>query len=310
MSKVKQVPTFVINGFLEAGKTTFIRNAIIGDPKLKKETILVICCEEGEIEYEPLPKNVIIHMLEEKEELEEDLFIKLNEKYNPSYVLIEYNGVWGMQSLYNTKLPSSWTLVDQMTIIDATTFESYFNNMKSIFADMLRSSTVVILKRCTRDDDFKFYRDSIRPCALQADIMYMSDEEGVMDIMLEDELPYSLESDEIVLTDETFVIWYIDMLDNIERYMGKTVEFTALVAKPPYFRPNVFHAGNMIMTCCEDDMQFFGFVCEYDKANELTEGGYVRVRAQVGFDFTPEYEEEGPVLYAQSVKVLPKSEKK
>ena len=189
------------------------------------------------------------------------------------------------------------------------TFDSYFNNMKSFFADMLRSSSMVIVKRCEIDEDFKHFRDIIRPCALQAEILYMNDEEGIMDITLEDELPYSLESDVIELHSDTYVAWYIDMMDNIERYIGKTVEFTALVGKPDYFRTDYFMAGNMVMTCCEDDMQFFGYVCHYDKAPELEEGCYIKLRAQIDCDFTPEYEEEGPVLYAESVTVLPKEEK-
>ena len=50
-------------------------------------------------------------------------------------------------------------------------------------------------------------------------------------------------------------------------------------------------------------------VCQYDKAAELEEGCYVKLRATIDCDFTPEYEEEGPVLYAESVEVLPKEEK-
>ncbi len=309
MNAEKEIPVFIINGFLEAGKTSFIKDAIIGDPKLKKERIVIISCEEGVEEYDGLPKNVTIHTVEDEEDLHEDLFFEVAALYDPTYVLIEYNIIWGMDKLYDTAMPDGWVLVDQMTIIDAVTFDTYFNNMKSFFADMLRSSSMVIVKRCEIDEDFKYFRDKIRPCALQAEILYMNDEEGIMDITLEDELPYSLESDVIELHSDTYVAWYIDMMDNIERYIGKTVEFTALVGKPEYFRPEYFMAGNMVMTCCEDDMQFFGYVCHYDKTPELEEGSYIRLRAQIDCDFTPEYEEEGPVLYAESVTVLPKEEK-
>ena len=42
---------YVINGFLESGKTTFIRNAIIRDPNIVRERVVIICCEEGELDY-------------------------------------------------------------------------------------------------------------------------------------------------------------------------------------------------------------------------------------------------------------------
>ena len=306
----RSVPVFIINGFLEGGKTTFVKNAIIKDPKMQQQKMLVIVCEEGEVEYDDLPENVIVHTIENKEDVASDTFGKLREKYRPTVVVIEYNGVWGMQQLYKTPLPRTWKLADQMTIVDAETFKSYFSNMKSIFTDMLRSSTSVIVNRATREDDFRFYRDSIKMCNPQAEILYVSDEEGILDIMLEDELPYSLDDPVIELDKDTFVVWYIDMVDNVERYIGKTVEYVAQVAKPDYFRKDYFFPGNSVMTCCADDMQFFGFVCQYDKAEMLEEGGYVRVRAEVRNEFAPEYDEEGPVLYAKSVAPIAKPKKR
>ena len=305
----RKVPVFIINGFLESGKTTFIQNAIIRDPKMKKERVVIVVCEEGEVEYDSLPDNIHVHVIEDKEKMTSDVFGKLNEKYKPTYVIIEYNSVWGMQPLYQVPMPKSWRLVDQITVIDSETFESYFNNMKSIFADMLRSSTTVVMNRCTREDNFKFYKDSIKRTSPQADIMYVSDEEGIMDIMLEEDLPYSLNDEVIKLDSETYVIWYIDMIDNIDRYKGKMVEYVAQVSKPDYFRKGYFHGGNMVMTCCEDDMQFLGFLCEYDKEPLLEKGCYVRIRGEIGYEFAPEYEQEGPVIHVKSAAVVPKPKK-
>jgi uncharacterized membrane protein YcgQ (UPF0703/DUF1980 family) len=306
----KKVPVFIINGFLESGKTTFIKTAIVKDPKMQREKVLLIVCEEGEVEYDSLPDNMKVHYIDSKEDVRSDVFGKLNEKYKPTFVIIEYNSVWGMQTLYQTPMPKTWGLADQMTIVDAETFESYFNNMKSIFADMLRSSTSVIMNRCTREDNFKFYKDSIKRTSPQCEIMYVSDEEGILDIMLEEDLPYSLTDSVIVLDKDTYVTWYIDMIDNPDRYEGKVVEYIAQAARPDYFRKGYFLTGNMVMTCCEDDMQFLGFVCKYDKAEMVEEGGYVRVRAEIHTESAPEYDEEaGPVLHALSVAPVAKPKK-
>ncbi len=310
MFNMRKVPVFIINGFLEAGKTTFIKNAIIKDPKMKKEKVLLVVCEEGEVEYENLPDNMKVHIIEDKEDVRSDVFGKLNEKYKPTFVIIEYNGVWGMQILYQTPMPSSWKLADQMTIVDAETFESYFNNMKNIFSDLIRSSTSVIMNRCTREDNFKFYKDNIRRMAPQTEILYVSDEEGIMDIMLEEDLPYNLSDPVIVLDKDTYVTWYIDMIDNPDRYEGKVVEYIAQAARPDYFREGYFLTGNMVMTCCEDDMQFMGFVCKYDKAESVEEGTYVRVRCEIHTEVAPEYDEEkGPVLYLKSIAPVAKPKK-
>ena len=301
------VPVFIVNGFLESGKSTFIQSAICEDPKMKKERVVIIACEEGEIDYEDIPDNFHVCMIDEKEDMTEEFFKKADEKYTPTYVIIEYNGIWGMESLYNAKMPSAWSIMDQLTIIDATTFESYFSNMKSIFADMLRASATVIMNRCTRNDDFKFYKDNIKRAAPRADIMYVSDIEGIMDITLEEDLPYNLNDEVISLNKESYIIWYIDMMDNIGRYVGKNVEFVGQVAKPKFFREECFHAGNMVMTCCEDDMQFLGFVCKYNNAKTLKEGSFIKLTGEIKFEFAPEYEAEGPVIYVKSVTPAKKS---
>lgn len=306
----RSIPVFVINGFLEAGKTSFIKSAIIQDPKMRKQKILLVVCEEGEVEYDDIPENVVLYSVESKDDIASDTFGKLREKYRPTVVVVEYNGVWGMQRLYDTPLPRSWAIADQMTIIDGETFSSYFSNMKSIFADMLRRSSAVIVNRCTREDDFKFYRDNIKRANPQTDIIYLSRDDGILDITLEDELPYSLDDPIIELDDDSFVVWYIDMMDNVDRYIGKTVEYVAQVAKPEHFRRDFFFPGKSVMTCCANDMQFLGFICQYDKADTLKNDGFVRVRAEVRHEFAPEYGEEGPVLYAKSVAPIARPKKR
>ena len=77
----------------------------------------------------------------------------------------------------------------------------------------------------------------------------------------EEDLPFDLNSDPIVLDDMGYGIWYIDSLDHLDRYVGKNVQFTAMVMKPDGFPKDRFVPGRMAMTCCADDMAFLGFVC-------------------------------------------------
>lgn len=310
MQGERRVPVFVINGFLESGKTTFIREAILRDPNMESERVLVISCEEGETEYEPLPSNIHVHVVGEQEDLTFELLLELRKKYRPTYVIIEYNGVWGMDGLYDTAIPDTWGVAAQFTIIDAETFEVYFANMKSLFADMLRMSSRVFINRCTREDDFKFYRDSVKSCSPRAELIYINDDEGPLNITLEDELPYDLNSDVIQINPDSYMTWYVDMLDYPERYEGACVEFEAEVAKDAEVREGCFVAGNMVMTCCEDDLQFWGLVCRYEKAAQLKAGARVKIRGDVYYEFVPEYGEEEPVLHVARVTTMQSQGKK
>ena len=46
-----QIPVFIINGFLESGKTTFIKETLASDDFNDGSRSLVIACEDGEEEY-------------------------------------------------------------------------------------------------------------------------------------------------------------------------------------------------------------------------------------------------------------------
>ena len=46
------IPVYLIAGFLDSGKTGFI-NGILRDGFAEEDRTLLICCEEGELEYDP-----------------------------------------------------------------------------------------------------------------------------------------------------------------------------------------------------------------------------------------------------------------
>ena len=46
-----QIPVFIINGFLESGKTTFIKETLASEDFNDGSRSLVIACEDGEEEY-------------------------------------------------------------------------------------------------------------------------------------------------------------------------------------------------------------------------------------------------------------------
>lgn len=131
----------------------------------------------------------------------------------------------------------------------------------------------------------------------------LEDENGeIPQDMLEEDLPYDLQAPVIVIKPEHYGIWYIDCMDNTDRYEGKVVEFTAMVLKSDNFPKNYFVPGRMAMTCCEADMTFLGFICKAREARHLETRQWVRVRAKVTREYWQDYGGEGPVLYAESVE--------
>ena len=295
-------PVYLINGFLESGKTSFIRFTLQQPYFQIKGTTLLLLCEEGEEEYDDKllkQSNTIKHVLEDEEDFDAVRLVELEKKYNAERIIIEYNGMWNMKDLV---LPFHWNLEQQITCIDASTFPTYYNNMKSMVAEMVRKSELIIFNRCdTVMDNLASYRRNIKAVNASADVVF-ENAEGEINEIFEEDLPYDLKSERIELDDNSYGIWYMDMMDHAERYFNKTIAFTAMVMKPPRFPKGAFVPGRMAMTCCAEDMTFLGYVCKYDKADEVKDRSWVKVEVSVKKEFWKDYKGEGPVLYASKVE--------
>ncbi len=294
-------PVYMINGFLESGKTEFICYTL-AQPyfQIKGKTLLIVC-EEGEVEYDAslLSKSrTVMEVIEEEEEFNTSNLVELEKKHRPERIIIEYNGMWNFK---NVKLPWHWNIEQQITTIDASTFSMYFTNMRSLLAEMLRKSEMIIFNRCDDVEDLGLYRRNVKAISPKADIVF-EDSQGEVNQIFEDELPYNLDDPIIELDNEGYGIWYLDSMDNLERYEGKTVQFVGMVLKPSDFPKGFFVPGRMAMTCCADDMAFLGYACEYEKASLLKDRQWVKVTAKVTKEYFADYGGEGPVLKAVSVE--------
>lgn len=293
-------PVYIINGFLESGKTEFI-NFTLDQPyfQISGKTLLLLC-EEGEGEYDPSVlkhSNTVVEVIENEEDFTPEKMVELEKKHRAERIIIEYNGMWKFRDL---RLPWHWKVEQQITTIDASTFPMYFNNMKSMVSDMIRKSEMIIFNRCDGIEDLNVYKRNVKALNQTADIIF-EDENGEIDEMMEEDLPYDLNSDVIDLDDKSYGIWYLDSLDHPERYEGKTIRFTAMVMKPEGFPEGYFVPGRMAMTCCAEDMTFLGFACVFDGIGLYKERDWVKVTAVVKREFFADYEGEGPVLHAESV---------
>jgi uncharacterized membrane protein YcgQ (UPF0703/DUF1980 family) len=240
-----------------------------------------------------------MEVIDDEDDFNARNLMELEKKYRPGRIVIEFNGMW---ILKNHKLPWNWKIEQQITMINGATFESYFTNMKSLLAEQIRGSELIIVNRCDGlDDKIASYKRNIKALNQQTDLIF-ENKNGEMNVTLEEDLPYDLTKDPIVLNDTGYGIWYLDVLDNLDRYNGRTIEYTAMVLHPPQFPKGYFVPGRMAMTCCAEDIAFLGYACRYDKENELKNRQYIKIRAKVNIEYFEDYGKEGPVLEAISVE--------
>ena len=298
------VMVYLMTGFLDSGKTQFLKFTLEQDYFQIDGKTLLILCEEGEEEYDPmelLKYGVVIEKVDDQEDLTEEWLEEMNRKHEPERVVVEYNGMWKVSDFEALKLPQGWAIEQKLTTVDASTFQMYLTNLKPLFVEMVRGAELVLFNRCDDIAPLAGYRRSVKVVSPQAEEIF-EDEEGEVENIFEDDVPYDLKAPVIRLEKEDYGIWYVDMMENPDRYKGKVVEFTAKVVKPRSFPSKVFLPGRMAMTCCADDTTFLGYVCKSPYAPKLKPGDWVKVRAKVGFANLSVYRGEGPLLEAEYVE--------
>ena len=302
MNNKKQV--YMIYGFLESGKTQFINFTLNQDYFYSDDTTLLIVCEEGEEEYdiEALKeKNVVVEVFDDFTDFNLTTLKELDKQYKPERILIEYNGTWSCKEII---LPSNWEMQQQLITADGTTFETYFANMRVLFADMIRNSELLIMNRCDGLETQKLtgFKRSIKSINPAIEVVF-EDTEGEIDLPVEDEdLPFDLTAPLVEIKPDQFGIWFVDMWDNPGRYAGKKFHVKAMAMREPGMAKNAFVAGRPAMNCCAEDLVFMGVFCKYDGASNLVNKQWIDIVFTIVDEFNEEYDGNGPVLYIQELK--------
>ena len=120
MAKPVEIPVYLFTGFLEGGKTRFIRETLEDKKFNSGEHTLLVLCEEGEEEYDlshPLMKNVHILLIESEEELTTARLGEWQKIHRVDRVVIEYNGMWQLQRLYE-QMPAGWMIYQEVMLAD------------------------------------------------------------------------------------------------------------------------------------------------------------------------------------------------
>lgn len=302
MEDKKQV--YMIYGFLESGKTQFINFTLSQDYFYSGDTTLLIVCEEGEEEYseaELKKRNVVVEVLEDFTDFNITTLTELDKKYSPKRIVVEYNGTWDCK---NIQLPNNWEMQQQLITVDGSTFETYFANMRVLFADMIRNSELLIMNRCDEIETQKLtgFKRSIKSINPAIEVVF-EDAEGEIDLPVEDEdLPFDLKAPVVEIKPEHFGIWFVDMWDNVSRYEGKKFRVKAMAMRESGMAGNAFVAGRPAMNCCAEDLVFMGVFCKYRDAKKLVNRQWIDMTFSVVDEYNEEYDGNGPVLYVQEVK--------
>ena len=288
MAKAVEIPVYLFTGFLEGGKTRFIRETLEDKKFNAGEHTLLVLCEEGEEEYDlshPLMKNVHILPIESEEELTTAKLGEWQKIHRVDRVVIEYNGMWQLQRLYE-QMPQGWMIYQEVMIADYNTFLSYNTNMRSLMVDKLTSCEMVLLNRAPVGADKMEIHKVVRGVSRRTEIGYDYVDGNFDYDEIEDPLPFDIEAPIIEIADADFAVWYRDLTEEMEKYQGKTVRFKGRVVTKHRSLKNCFVCGRHVMTCCVEDITFMGLACTGYSPEKLENGGWYTVTANVNIQYS------------------------
>ena len=302
--QVREIPVYLFTGFIDAGKSTFIQETL-EDPAFNDgQRTLLLVCEEGETEFEPVKfasSNVKIVRVEDEEQLTGAFLEQLQFDTNCEKVVVEFNGMWMLDALYNN-MPRGWTVYQEMTFADAQTFEMYNANMRNLVFDKLKSTETIVFKHFKKEMDKMPFHKIVRAVNRRCDIIYEYGPNNIEIDNIEDPLPFDINAPVVEIEDKDYAIWYSDMNDEEEKYYGKTLHFKGRSLLGGGLGDDEFVIGRHIMTCCVEDIQFGGLVAKYPESQSLEHGGWVDMVAEVRREYSKMYESVGPVFHVISVE--------
>ena len=294
----KEIPVFLFNGFLDSGKTTLIKEIVSQTDAYKNYNTLIIATEDGEEEYDQSwqdENQVHVVIVTDDEYKDELFFYELYKKYQPKQIVIEMNAFLDFEAF---KLPRSFVVYQEITLFDASKFELYYNNMKPLINQMVSYATLVVFNRCNDNKNLSRYRRNIKAFNQKCDVAF-ENQEGKMTTILDEDLPYEINEKSFIVKDKDFPIFYLDISECFDKYAGKIITFNTYVRG---IEAETLIVGRKIMTCCEDDIQFYGFECITDLVFDLN--SYVELTCVPVMHYSDIAKREVIMLKAINIKEL------
>ena len=293
-----EVGVYLFCGFLDAGKTTFLKSALKGDDMDTGEKTALLVFEEGEEEFdEDVKKHADIFYLEKKDLTVQKLkYIEQQGDYVRFFV--EYNGMWDLGDFFDA-LPDNWMICQLMTIFDCTTVLSYNANMRQQVFDKIQYADLIVFNRYKSGEDKMPYHKLVRGISRNNEIIYENEHRTVEQDDIVDPLPFDMDAPIINVEDRDYAYFYRELVENMKAFHGKTVRFLCVTAYDKSLGKTTLIVGRHIMTCCEADTKYSALVCEHNGSRVFSTGEWYYLTAKVCVTKHKAYQNDvGPVLLA------------
>ncbi len=297
----KEIPVYLIAGMLDAGKTAFINDTLREGFALQDRTLL-ISCEEGDLEYDKrVLRNVTVETVEEPEDLNPLKLQRWEKDYRPDQVLIEYNGMWPLERIFQDALPRNWVLYQIMVLVDARSFDNYAKNMGQIMMEKIMNADLLIFNRCDQELKDSLRKRNLRMANRRAEIYLEGIDGSSENYLTGSEIPFDLSHEVNEIPDNDFGVFYVDAMDHPEHYEGKVLHMQLVMFRSKKWKTPC--PGRFAMVCCANDIQFLGMVAKGEALEPYQDRQWIDATVLMEVGEHKAYKGKGPVMNV--LKALP-----
>ena len=269
-------PVYVFSGFLDSGKTQAIKETLYNPRFNEGELSLIICLEQGDVIYDDKFLGITNSKVVYLDSLNDLTFAKqkeLDKQYQPERVFIELNGMEDDNLLYQNGFIEDWELAQTLTTIDASKFNIYMTNMRQFMYNHIVNAEMVILNRIEGVDK-RYLRNNIKSINQYTEIIY-EDANGNATNQIDDDL-FDLSKD-LDISDYDYGLWFMDAIDNPEKYDKKNITIKAKYVGEIEEYNNILIMGRRAMVCCAEDITDIALPCIGLHLNDIDKDKYYSI---------------------------------
>ena len=107
-----EMPVYLIWGFLESGKTSFIKDTLGQEYFADGERTMILSFEEGEEEYEKdflEESNSFVIQVDDMNDFSPAFVENCEKNYHPDRIMIEYNGMYQIEDVMDVIMRRIWS---------------------------------------------------------------------------------------------------------------------------------------------------------------------------------------------------------
>lgn len=273
-------PVYFFSGMLDSGKTRAIKTTLY-DERFNEpgEFNLIISMEQGDEECDKKflkYTNSAVEYIDYKD-LTREKMQQLEDEYDPSRIIIEFNGMQNDEEFFRNGFIPEWEMAQTLTTIDGSSFRLMVANLRQFMFYHIKYAEVVIINRFS-SEDLVYLRNNIKGMNQRVEIIF-EDENGNVTNKINQSLFDT--SKPLDISDIDYGLWYMDAVDNPDKYEGCQIELNSYYIEKVKEYENVGIFGRRAMVCCAEDVQPIAFTVIDIDPDRLEKNKYYHIKGTV-----------------------------